>query len=65
MILTIETLRDYKQVMAVIETQLAKGSANMTETDLAELQRLSLLAEHYEEEHYPMPVELATLPEMI
>jgi HTH-type transcriptional regulator/antitoxin HigA len=65
MILTIETANDYEQVMAVIETYLAKGSAAMTEVDLAELQRLSLLAERYEEEHYPMPVEPATLPEMI
>jgi HTH-type transcriptional regulator / antitoxin HigA len=43
--------------MSVIETFLAKGSANMTETDLAELQRISLLAERYEKEHYPMPIE--------
>ena len=65
MILTIETSTDYEQAMAVIETYLAKGSVNLTESDLAELQRLSLLVERYEDEHYPMPVEPATLPEMI
>ena len=65
MILTIETQADYTQAMEVIETYLAKGSVNLTETDLAELQGLSLLVERYEEEHYPMPVESAALPEMI
>ena len=65
MILTIETQHDYTQALAVIETFLAKDSTNLTETDLAELQRLSLLVERYEDERYPMPVEPATLPEMI
>lgn len=51
--------------MEVIETYLAKESVNLLEADLAELQRLSLLVERYEEEHYPMPVEPATLPETI
>ena len=65
MILTVKTQVDYEQAMEGIETYLAKGSANLSETDLAELQRLSLLVERYEEEPYPMPVEPATLPEMI
>ena len=65
MILTVNTQNEYTQAMEVIETYLAKSSATMTEVDLAELQRLSLLVERYEEEHYPMPVEPATLPEMI
>ncbi|AQG79109.1 helix-turn-helix domain-containing protein [Spirosoma montaniterrae] len=65
MILTIETQEQYTRALAEIEVFLAKGSSNMTEVDLAELQRLSLLVERYEEEHYPMPVEPATLPEMI
>lgn len=65
MILNVDTQDQYNQALEVIETYLAKGSVNMTEADLAELQRLSLLAERYEEEHYPMPVEPATLPEMI
>lgn len=65
MILTIDTQNEYSRAMEVIETYLAKGSPNLTEVDLAELQRLSLLVERYEEEHYPMPVEPATLPEMI
>ena len=65
MILTIETQHDYTEALAIIETFLAKGSPNLTDSDLAELQRLSLLVERYEDEHYPMPVEPATLPEMI
>lgn len=65
MILTIGTHKEYLQALAVIETYLTKGSANLTETDLAELQRLSLLVERHEDEEYPMPVEPATLPEMI
>jgi antitoxin component HigA of HigAB toxin-antitoxin module len=69
MILAVETQTQYDQAMSVIETFLAKKSANLTETDLAELQRISLLAERYEKEHYPMPIVLsqstvpnATLP---
>lgn len=70
MMLTIETQKEYTQALAVIETYLTKaglpgGSAKLTEPDLAELQRLSLLVERYEDEAYAMPVEPATLPEMI
>ena len=65
MILEINTDNHYRQAMAVIETYLAKGSSHLTETDLAELQRLSLLVEKYEDAHYPMPVEPTTMPEMI
>lgn len=65
MILTIEKQNDYTQAMELIEVYLAKKSANLSEADLAELQRLSLLVERYEDEHYPMPVEPATLPDMI
>ncbi len=65
MILEINTDSHYHQAMAVIEIYLAKGSEHLTEADLAELQRLSLLVEKYEDMHYPMPVEPATMPEMI
>jgi len=65
MLLAITSERDYNEAMELIEVFLAKGSAKMTEADLAELQRLSLLAEQYEDVHYPMPIEPATLPEMI
>lgn len=65
MILTIETQNEYAAALEVVEMFLSKGSANLTESDLAELQRLSLLVERYEDQHYPMPVEPATLPEMI
>lgn len=65
--MTVETQHDYAKALAVIKTFLAKagppgGSQNLTESDLAELQRLSLLVERYEDEQYPMPVhELSTL----
>jgi HTH-type transcriptional regulator/antitoxin HigA len=65
MILTIETNQHYQQAMEEIEVFLAKGSAALTEPELAELQRLSMLVERYEDVHYPMPIEPATLPEMI
>lgn len=65
MLLAITSERDYNEAMELIEVFLAKGSAKMTEADLGELQRLSLLAEQYEDVHYPMPIEPATLPEMI
>lgn len=50
------TERDYNEAMELIDLFLAKGSAKMTEADLAELQRLSLLTEQYEDVHYPMPI---------
>jgi HTH-type transcriptional regulator / antitoxin HigA len=65
MLLAITSERDYNEAMELIEVFLAKGSAKMTDADLGELQRLSLLAEQYEDVHYPMPIEPATLPEMI
>lgn len=60
MILIIKTQHDYTEALAAIETLLTKagppgGSLNLTESDLAELQRLSLLVERYEDEQYPMP----------
>lgn len=65
MLLAITSEQDYNEAMEIIEVFLTKGSAKMTDADLAELQRLSLLAEQYEDVHYPMPIEPATLPEMI
>jgi antitoxin component HigA of HigAB toxin-antitoxin module len=47
---------DYEAVMRIIEMYLTKGSVNLTEPDLAELQRLSRLVDTYEDRHYPMPV---------
>jgi HTH-type transcriptional regulator / antitoxin HigA len=65
MILSIDNQSQYEAAMAEIEVFLAKGSAALTEPELAELQRLSMLVEKYEDVHYPMPVEPATLPDMI
>ena len=52
-----ETLTNYEQAMAIIETCLAKRSAKLTEADLVELQRLSMLVERYRDTHFPMPVD--------
>ena len=65
MTLAINTDNHYHQAMAAIETYLSKGSDTLTDSDLAELQRLSLLVKKYEDIHYPMPVEPNTMPEMI
>ena len=59
MIQVLETPNEYKEAMDAIETHLAKGLANLTETDLADLQWLSLLVERYEDQRYPMPLKIA------
>ncbi len=56
MLSVIMSERDYNEVMDQIELYLTKGSAKMTETDLADLQRLSLIVEKYENMLYPMPM---------
>ena len=58
MLLSIKTPADYERAMNIIETYLTKDSVDLTEADLAELQRISLLVERYEDEHYPMPDEI-------
>ena len=50
------TEQDYSETMEQIEMLLAKGSASMSQTDLAELQRLSVEVEKYENLLYPMPI---------
>ena len=50
------TERDYNEAMEQIEILLAKGSAFMSQTDLAQLRRLSLEVENYEDLFYPMPI---------
>ncbi len=50
------TEQDYNEAMKQINLFLAKESAQMTEADLSELRRLSVLAEQYEDVHYPMPI---------
>lgn len=65
MLLKIETEKEYNDALTQIEAFLSKGSSILTEPELAELQRLSLLVEKYEDEYYPMPVEPTTLSDMI
>lgn len=65
MITQVTNQQEYHQAMAVIEGYLSKEASVLTETELADLQRLSLLVERYEDVRYPMPVEPPTLPEMI
>lgn len=50
------TEQNYNETMEQIEMLLAKRSAFMSQTDLAELQRLSLEIEKYEDLFYPMPI---------
>ena len=59
MLLTIETKTDYERTLAQIENYLVKDAANLTEADLGELRRLSVLVERYEDRQYPMPVKTA------
>ncbi|GAA4445942.1 hypothetical protein GCM10023189_00490 [Nibrella saemangeumensis] len=65
MILTVDTNEEYQLAAEAIEELLSKGFDRLSITETAELQRLSLLVEKYEDIHYPMPVEPETLPEMI
>ncbi len=61
-------ITDYKQytvVMGVIESYLKRGFANLSEAENEELKQLSLLAESYEDKHYPFPYKPQTLPEML
>lgn len=57
---------DYKTAMARIEQLMAKGSENLTKTELAEIRKLAIAAEGYEHSIYEieMPTTLAGILEM-
>jgi HTH-type transcriptional regulator/antitoxin HigA len=58
-------LKEYNKIMSEIETYLQRGFSNLTETETAELKRLSLLAEAFEDKFYKFPYAPQTLTEMI
>ncbi|WP_345263122.1 helix-turn-helix domain-containing protein [Nibrella viscosa] len=63
--MNVDTNEEYQLATKAIEELLSKGFDRLSDAETAELQRLSLLVEKYEDVHYPMPVEPETLPDMI
>jgi HTH-type transcriptional regulator/antitoxin HigA len=57
---------NYKSVMQKIDTLMAKGSKNVSKTELAEIRKLALLAEKYERSKHTIdvPTTLAGIIEM-
>ncbi len=57
---------DYNSVMAKIDKLMAKGSANVTKNELAEIRSLALKAQAYEKKKYIIepPTTLAGIIEM-
>lgn len=48
----INTEFDYKDIMSRINNLMAKGSKNVTDDELAEIQELALAAQKYEQDRY-------------
>ena len=59
----IKNAHDYHTAMAEIETYLAKGFDQLTESEEARLKQLSDSVSAYEQIHFPMPVvhDLSTI----
>jgi HTH-type transcriptional regulator/antitoxin HigA len=57
---------DYKNVMAKIDSLMAKGSGNVTKSELAEIRRLAVSARDYEQNKFviEVPTTLAGIIEM-
>jgi HTH-type transcriptional regulator/antitoxin HigA len=57
---------DYKNVMAKIDSLMAKGSGNVTKSELAEIRRLAVSAQGYEQNKFviEVPTTLAGIIEM-
>ncbi|ACU05066.1 hypothetical protein [Pedobacter heparinus] len=57
---------DYDKVMAKINSLMAKGSKNVTDSELAEIRELALAAQYYEQNKYVIeaPTTLAGMIEM-
>lgn len=62
----IATEADYKKVMQTIDALMAKGSKNVTRTELAEIRKLAERAQKYEQSKYVIdpPTTLAGIIEM-
>ena len=58
--------KDYKGIMGQINSLMAKGSTNVTRSELAEIRKLSLAAQEYEQSKYGIdpPTTLAGIIEM-
>jgi HTH-type transcriptional regulator / antitoxin HigA len=57
--------KDYQTTLDAIEIYLQKGSTQLTADDKKELLRLSLVAEAYEQDVYPMPIPSKTIVGMM
>ncbi|HVV04775.1 MAG TPA: helix-turn-helix domain-containing protein [Puia sp.] len=62
----IQTNADYGNVMSRIDNLMSKGSANVSKAELAEIRKLALAAQQYEQSKYPVksPTTLAGIIEM-
>ncbi len=58
--------KDYKEVMNQIDTLMSKGSDKVMKSELSEIRKLSLAAQHYEQNKYEIeePTTLAGIIEM-
>jgi len=60
------TNADYGNVMSRIDKLMSKGSANVSRTEMAEIRKLALAAQQYEQSKFPIksPTTLAGIIEM-
>jgi HTH-type transcriptional regulator/antitoxin HigA len=65
MIIQITSEIEYKTALDAVETFLQKGFDKLTEIETKELQRISLLIEKYEAQHYPLPFKPQSIEDMI
>lgn len=58
--------KDYKRVMATIDSLMAKGSEHVSKAELAEIRKMALAAQQYEQSKYAIeaPTTLAGIIEM-
>jgi len=65
MITKITNKKQYSGIMAAIENLMLKGEANLSQSELNEIGRISTLAESWEDENDPLkPVTIAGMIEL-
>jgi HTH-type transcriptional regulator/antitoxin HigA len=65
MVTRITTKKEYKHVMSVIDKLMLKGEANLSKSELKEIERLSAMAEAWEDKYDPLkPVTIAGMIEL-
>ena len=65
MVIQITTQEEYKHVMSVIDKLMLKGEANLSKSELKEIERLSAMAEEWEDKYDPLrPVTIAGMIEL-